>query len=43
VGTTVNGRTLNLELFEEVEESVLDLYSGTRNLCLRRRERVIRE
>jgi hypothetical protein len=29
---TVNGRSLNLELFEEVEESVLDLYSGTQNV-----------
>ncbi len=43
VGTTVNDRSMNLELFEEVEESVLDLYSGTRNLYLQRRERSIRE
>jgi phospholipid-binding lipoprotein MlaA len=43
VGATVNDRSLNLELFEEVEESVLDLYSGTRNLYLQRRERAIRE
>jgi phospholipid-binding lipoprotein MlaA len=43
VGTTVNDRSMNLELFEEVEESVLDLYSGTRNLYLQRRERAIRE
>jgi ABC-type transporter lipoprotein component MlaA len=43
VGTSVNDRSMNLELFEEVEESVLDLYSGTRNLYLQRRERAIRE
>ena len=43
VGTTVNDRSMNLELFDEVEESVLDLYSGTRNLYLQRRERAIRE
>jgi phospholipid-binding lipoprotein MlaA len=43
VGTAVNDRSMNLELFEEVEESVLDLYSGTRNLHLQRRERAIRE
>ena len=43
VGTTVNDRSMNLELFEEVEESVLDLYSGTRNLYLQRRERAIRK
>jgi phospholipid-binding lipoprotein MlaA len=43
VGATVNDRSLTLELFEEVEESVLDLYSGTRNLYLQRRERAIRE
>jgi phospholipid-binding lipoprotein MlaA len=43
VGGTVNDRSMNLELFEEVEESVLDLYSGTRNLYLQRRERAIRE
>jgi phospholipid-binding lipoprotein MlaA len=43
VGTSVNDRSMNLELFEEVEASVLDLYSGTRNLYLQRRERAIRE
>jgi phospholipid-binding lipoprotein MlaA len=43
VGTTVNDRWMNLELFEEVEERVLDLYSGTRNLYLQRRQRAIRE
>ena len=43
VGTTVNDRSMNLELFNEVEESALDLYSGTRNLYLQRRERAIQE
>ena len=43
VGGTVNDRSMNLELFEEVENSVLDLYSGTRNLYLQRREQAIRE
>jgi ABC-type transporter lipoprotein component MlaA len=43
VGTTVNDRSINLQLFEEVEDSLLDLYSGTRNLYLQRRERAIKE
>ena len=43
VGTTVNDRSLNLQLYEEVEASVLDLYSGVRNLHLQRRERAINE
>ena len=43
VGGTVNDRSMNLELFDEVEDSVLDFYSGTRNLYLQRRERAIRE
>jgi phospholipid-binding lipoprotein MlaA len=43
VGTTVNDRSINLELYEEVEASVLDLYGATRNLYLQRRERAIRE
>jgi phospholipid-binding lipoprotein MlaA len=42
-GTTVNDRSINLELSEEVEESILDVYSGVRNLYLQRRERAIRE
>jgi ABC-type transporter lipoprotein component MlaA len=41
--TTVNDRSFNLELSEEVEESVLDLSSGVRNFHLQRRERDIRE
>jgi phospholipid-binding lipoprotein MlaA len=43
VGETVNERSLNLEVFEQVEESVLDLYSAVRNGYLQRRERAIRE
>jgi phospholipid-binding lipoprotein MlaA len=43
IGTTVNDRSMNLELFEEVEASVLDLYGATRNLYLQRRERAIRK
>ena len=43
VGTTVNDRSMNLQLYEEVEASILDLYSGTRNLYLQRRQRAIRE
>jgi phospholipid-binding lipoprotein MlaA len=43
VGETVNQRTLNQEVFEQVEESVLDLYSAVRNGYLQRRERAIWE
>jgi phospholipid-binding lipoprotein MlaA len=41
VGTTVNDRSINLQLYEEVEASVLDMYSGVRNLHLQRRQRAI--
>src|SRR5262249_42483101 len=34
---TVNERALNLQLFADVEESVLDLYSAARNAYLQRR------
>ena len=40
-GTSVNDRSMNLELFDEVEESVVDLYSAVRNLHLQRREQAI--
>lgn len=40
---TVNARSLNLELFEDVEESTLDLYSAVRNGYLQRRDKAIRE
>ena len=43
VGSQVNDRSMNIELYEDVEASVLDLYGATRNLYLQRRERAIRE
>ncbi len=43
VGTTINDRSINLQLYEEVEASILDLYSGVRNLHLQRRQRAIKE
>lgn len=39
----VNDRALNLELFQGLEESVIDLYSAVRNGYLRRREQMIKE
>jgi phospholipid-binding lipoprotein MlaA len=39
----VNDRSLNLELFANVEESVLDLYSAVRNGYLQRRRSTIEE
>ena len=39
----VNERALNLELFQDVEGSVLDLYSAVRNGYLQRRQRSIEE
>ncbi len=39
----VNERSLNLDRFEQVEESVVDLYSAVRNGYLQRREAAIRE
>jgi phospholipid-binding lipoprotein MlaA len=43
VVNTVNERSLNLELFASVEESVLDLYSAVRNGYLQRRQSAIDE
>lgn len=43
VGDTVNDRSLNLEVFEDVEESTLDLYSAVRNGYLQRRQKAIEE
>ena len=40
---TVNERSLNLELYENVEESVFDLYSAVRNAYLQQRHRAVRE
>jgi phospholipid-binding lipoprotein MlaA len=39
----VNDRSLNLDKYERVEESVIDLYSAVRNGYLQRREAAIRE
>ena len=40
---TVNQRSLYLELFQNVEENTLDLYSAVRNGYLQRRQRAIEE
>ena len=40
-GESVNTRSQNLELFESVEESTVDLYSAVRNAYLQRRHRAI--
>jgi phospholipid-binding lipoprotein MlaA len=40
---TVNERSLNLDRFERVEESVVDLYSAVRNAYFQRRAAAIRE
>jgi phospholipid-binding lipoprotein MlaA len=42
-GKTVNERADNLQTFEDVEESVLDLYSAVRNGYLQRRQKAIKE
>jgi phospholipid-binding lipoprotein MlaA len=39
----VNDRSQNLDKFERVEETVIDLYSAVRNAYLQRREAAIRE
>jgi phospholipid-binding lipoprotein MlaA len=39
----VNSRALNLEVFEDVEEGTLDMYSAVRNGYLQRRARAIQE
>ena len=43
IGETVNDRSLNLELFQGFEESVIDMYSAVRHGYLRRREQLIKE
>lgn len=43
VVNTTNDRSLNLEVYQDVEESVLDLYSAVRNGYLQRRQRTIDE
>jgi phospholipid-binding lipoprotein MlaA len=39
----VNRRSLNLELYEGVEETVIDLYSAVRNAYLQKREALIKQ
>jgi phospholipid-binding lipoprotein MlaA len=43
VGDTVNERSLNLEFFEGVEETTVDLYTAVRNAYLQRRAQKIKE
>jgi phospholipid-binding lipoprotein MlaA len=43
LGDIINERSLNLDLYEGFQESVLDLYSAVRNAYLRRREQLIKE
>ncbi len=43
VGGIVNDRSLNLEKFEGVEETTLDLYSAVRNAYLQKRTKAVRE
>jgi phospholipid-binding lipoprotein MlaA len=43
VEETVNDRSLNLELFQGFEESVIDMYSAVRHGYLKRREKMIQE
>ena len=42
-GQTINDRSLNLDLFQGIEESTVDLYSSVRNGYLQRRNRMIKE
>ncbi len=42
-GKTVNERSVNLQLFQDVEDSVLDLYSAVRNGYLQRRHKLIED
>jgi phospholipid-binding lipoprotein MlaA len=42
-GDGINTRSQNLELFQSVEESTVDLYSAVRNAYLQRRQRAIAE
>lgn len=43
IGDTINERSLNLDLFQGFQESVIDLYSAVRHGYLQRREKLIRE
>lgn len=42
-GNIINERSLNLELYETVELTVVDLYSAVRNAYLQRRHRLIQD
>jgi phospholipid-binding lipoprotein MlaA len=42
-GETVNDRSLNLELFQGFEETVIDMYSAVRHAYLERRRNMIKE
>jgi phospholipid-binding lipoprotein MlaA len=39
----INDRSLNLDLFQGIEEGTVDLYSSVRNGYLQRRDRMIKE
>jgi phospholipid-binding lipoprotein MlaA len=43
VGDAVNDRSLNLELYQGFEETVIDMYSAVRHGYLKRREQLIKE
>jgi phospholipid-binding lipoprotein MlaA len=43
VGDTVNDRSLNLERFQGVEETTVDLYAAVRNAYLQKRAQAVRE
>ena len=43
VADTVNDRSLNLELYQGFEETVIDMYSAVRQGYLQRREKLIKE
>ncbi|HXJ80941.1 MAG TPA: MlaA family lipoprotein [Candidatus Methylomirabilis sp.] len=42
IGDIINDRSLNLDLFQGIEESTVDLYSAARNAYLQKRENLIR-
>jgi phospholipid-binding lipoprotein MlaA len=43
VGDAINDRSLNLELYQGFEETVIDMYSAVRHGYLQRREQMIKE
>jgi phospholipid-binding lipoprotein MlaA len=43
IGNLINDRSLNLQLFEGVEETTVDLYTAVRNGYLQRRARQIKQ